>query len=72
MTETTHKLSWFVKADGNSEWMPRTSSLRGRWNYDAKCSCGWESRTGGGTYSSVRQMVADHKHEAAREASRGL
>lgn len=41
--------------------MRHTASVRGRWEWDASCSCGWESRTGGATKASVQRDVDDHK-----------
>jgi len=55
----THKITWYVWADG--QMIRRQSSMRGQWGYDAKCSCGWESRTGGGTKQYVTEKVQDHK-----------
>jgi hypothetical protein len=58
-----HRIRWYVYAGG--ERIPRTSSMRGSWGYDATCSCGWDSRTGGAVESYVRRQVADHKWDAA-------
>jgi hypothetical protein len=63
-----HRIRWFVRI-GDDEWVPRQASMRGLWFYDARCSCGWKSRTGGGTRASVAEKVADHKHEAAWAAA---
>jgi hypothetical protein len=35
--------------------------MRGTWGYDATCSCGWDSRTGGALRRYVADLVADHK-----------
>ena len=64
---TAHRVRWFVRLSGG-EWIPHESTMRGLWHYDARCSCGWESRTGGGTQRAVAEKVADHKWDAAREA----
>ena len=37
--------------------------MRGQWDYDAVCSCGWDSGTGGGLRRYVAEKVADHKAE---------
>lgn len=58
-TETAHRISWFVYAGG--ERIPRTASMRGTWGYDATCTCGWDSQTGGATRSSVAYDVWFHK-----------
>jgi hypothetical protein len=44
---TTEKIQikWFVYAGG--EKIARVSTMRGRWDWDASCSCGWETKTGG-------------------------
>lgn len=52
-------IKWFVWS-GDVK-MPYESSMRGRWGWDATCSCGWETRTGGAVRSSVLQAVQDHK-----------
>jgi hypothetical protein len=59
--KAAHRISWFVKA--GDEWIPRTKSMGGTWGYDAKCSCGWESRTGGAVERHVRRCVDDHKFD---------
>jgi hypothetical protein len=63
-----HRISWFVYAGG--EMIPRESTMRGQWGYDAKCSCGWESRTGGGTRSYVEDMIANHKFDVMIEGEK--
>lgn len=67
MTSTTHvkghKIAWFVYAGG--ERIPRTRTMRGQWDYDATCECGWDSRTGGAVRSYVEREVTDHKWMAA-------
>lgn len=58
-----HRIRWFVYTD-SGEKIPRTSSMRGAWpGYDAECSCGWSSRTGGGVQSWVEDLVRDHKRD---------
>jgi hypothetical protein len=54
-----HRIRWFVYA--GDEMIPHTSKMRGTWGYDAKCSCGWKSHTGGAVRSYVRNLVDDHK-----------
>lgn len=43
--------------------IPRESGMRGAWPCDAKCSCGWETRTGGATRSYIKARVLDHKFD---------
>lgn len=46
--------------------MRRTDSMRGSWDgWDAECSCGWGSHTGGAILARVREAVANHKWEVA-------
>jgi hypothetical protein len=52
-------IKWFVWA-GDVK-MPYESSMRGTWGWDATCSCGWQTRTGGAVRSSVLESVQDHK-----------
>lgn len=56
---TAPKIQWYVIPDGGKR-MPHTTNMRGRWGWDATCSCGWDSRTGGATKRSVKRAVADH------------
>lgn len=62
-----HQIRWFVytggvNEDGTRERIARTASMRGSWpGYEAECSCGWHSRTGGGVASWVESLVKDHK-----------
>lgn len=60
-----HRISWFVYGGGYGSplvKMPRTANMRGHWpGYDAECSCGWKSATGGAVKSYVEQQVRDHK-----------
>jgi hypothetical protein len=59
MATTTHRISWFVYA--GRERIRHTAMMRGTWGYDATCSCGWDSRTGGALRRYVADLVADHK-----------
>jgi hypothetical protein len=42
--------------------------MRGLWGYDVDCSCGWRTRTGGGTRRAVADELWFHRHEAEAEA----
>ena len=59
-TETKHRIRWYVYA--GDEMIPHTATMRGTWGYDAKCSCGWETTTGGAVRSSIEREVWIHKH----------
>lgn len=58
-----HKVRWFARFPDSpaDDWMPRQSSMRGAWGFDVRCSCGWETRTGGATESAIRTEVRFHK-----------
>lgn len=56
---SAHTIRWFVYAGRNR--IPHTSIMRGSWGYDAVCSCGWDSHTGGALRRYVADLVADHK-----------
>ncbi len=59
---TIHRMRWFVKL--GDEMIPHTASMRGHWpGWDVKCSCGWESRTGGATKTAIREAIWLHKFE---------
>lgn len=58
-TTQAHKITWWVYAA--DERIRRTASMRGTWGYDATCSCGWDSRTGGAVRSDVEHKVWFHK-----------
>ena len=64
MTARGHRIRWYVWA--GTERIPHRSTMRGGWGWDAACSCGWESRVGGGTRRYVEEKVAAHKREVAR------
>ena len=65
-TKTTHRISWYVWAwdptTGASEKLRHASTMRGTWGWDAECTCGWGSHTGGATRGSVERDVWFHKH----------
>lgn len=58
-TQEKINIKWFVWTMG--EKFVHTSNMRGQWGWDAKCSCGWETRTGGATKGYVKQLVDVHK-----------
>lgn len=59
--KNTHKIRHFVVVDG--ELFPRESTMRGSWGCEAKCSCGWWTRTGGAVLSFIRAAVKSHKFD---------
>ena len=58
-TDTKVTVKWFVYA--GEEKIRYTSTMRGRWGYDAECSCGYETKTGGGVRTWVASLMEDHK-----------
>jgi hypothetical protein len=58
-TDTKVTIKWFVYA--GEEKIAHNSTMRGTWGYDAECSCGWKTTTGGAVKSSVREDVELHK-----------
>lgn len=65
-TLSEHRVRWFVYTgaveNGKRERIPWQSTMRGFWpGYDVVCSCGWESRTGGATRTSVEDALLDHR-----------
>lgn len=65
-----HRASWFVYVgEGESRRrIPREATMRGLWGYDVVCSCGWDSRTGGGTRRAVDDALLDHRMDAQYDA----
>ena len=63
---TEHKIRWYARIPIGSQeapdgWLPRTAQMRGTWGWDVRCSCGMETRTGGATRSSIRELIWLHK-----------
>lgn len=58
-TDTKVTIKWFVYA--SEEKMRYTSTMRGTWGYDAECSCGWATSTGGAIKRCVLEDVKLHK-----------
>lgn len=64
MTKQKHQIKWFVYSGGKK--IRRESTMRGRWDYDVTCSCGWETNTGGAILSYMRFEVWYHKNIVAK------
>lgn len=61
-----HKIRWYARIPvGSLEapdgWLPRTAQMRGSWGWDVRCSCGLETRTGGGTRRHIQELIWLHK-----------
>jgi hypothetical protein len=68
-----HRISWFVWGWGpdGAYKIPHNAKMRGTWGWDAVCSCGWGSRTGGATRGSVERLnVWQHMWDVADDAQR--
>lgn len=72
-TLTAHKARWYVYSGPHGEIEPLDSkrSYYGM-GYDVKCSCGWESRTGGATRTSVHDALWTHRWDEQNAADEGL
>lgn len=64
-----HRIRWFgILPDGSR--VPRNRHMAGAdWGWDAHCSCGQDSRTGGAIQERVREWVRDHLADAEWNAS---
>ena len=58
-TDTKVQIKWFVYA--GEEKIAHNSTMRGTWGWDAECSCGWKTVTGGAIRSCVANEVEMHK-----------
>lgn len=58
-TKEKVQIKWFVWTGG--EMFPRESNMRYFRGFDAKCSCGWETKTGGAIQAYVKKQVDNHK-----------
>lgn len=59
-----HRVRRYVYTAPGGDLIPWESSMRGFWpGYEAKCSCGWETRTGGAVKSYIDREVEDHKQD---------
>lgn len=61
LVPTTEKVNvkWFVWAQG--EKFAKKTGMVGYKGFDAECSCGYETRTGGGVYTWVKDDIETHK-----------
>jgi hypothetical protein len=67
-----HQITWFVcvpgrDGSGRLDRIRHNATMRGTWGWDAACSCGWDSRTGGATRRCVDNRVWDHKWDNKTE-----
>jgi hypothetical protein len=62
---TGHRVRWFVRFPGHpDDWTPATAGMvRSSFGWDVRCSCGWETNTGGGTPGYVEELIWSHKFD---------
>ena len=62
-TATAPRIRWFVYAGigYDRERIRHTATMRGQWDYDATCTCGWDSKTGGCVRGHIKDLVWMHK-----------
>ncbi len=58
-----HRIRWYVRAAAGEPLIPRESTMRGHWDSEAKCSCGWETHEGGALPSWIKKRIKDHKFD---------
>ena len=76
MTEIVkHSIKWWAigtSMTGERYRIRRQSSMSmasNNFGWEATCSCGWETHTGGAVPSCVRDLIADHKFDVALAAN---
>ena len=61
----THRIRWYgvaVAHDGTRTLIPRNGGMAARdWGWDATCTCGWATRTGGAIAACIRREIEDHR-----------
>lgn len=73
-TMRAHRVRWYVYTgrviNGVPERILRVSTLRGPqlYGYDVVCSCGWDSRLGGGVRSAVEDSLWNHRWDEQNKA----
>jgi len=53
------QIKWFWIAPDGTQHRNNQGFIHNAW--EAKCCCGWESKTGGGIKSYVNELVQNHK-----------
>ena len=65
MSTERHTIRWIAyTADGPEPRRAHHQARTGYYAFDATCSCGWESFTGGAISVRVAEAVAEHKAHA--------
>lgn len=61
-----HSISYWVYASdglGHTELLRHSNGMVGFTGWEATCSCGWKTRTGGAIQSYIKREVMWHKME---------
>jgi hypothetical protein len=59
---TEHRITWWARGAG--EPIRRTRHMNGKdWGWDATCTCGWQTRTGGAIQARIRDAIWWHRWE---------
>jgi hypothetical protein len=62
---TKHRIRWFARFPGTDEdWTPRTARMSmaaNQFGWDVRCSCGWETHTGGAVPRYIRDLIWSHR-----------
>lgn len=70
-TMREHRATWWVYPEpGNTDPATRirhSAQMRGTWGYDVTCSCGWDSRIGGGLRRAAAEALEDHRADVQYE-----
>lgn len=62
---TAHRVRWYGR-DGSDVRVPRNRHMNGGdWGWDAVCSCGWQTRTGGAIQERIREAIWSHRWDVA-------
>jgi hypothetical protein len=63
-TAGPHKISWW--ACSGQDRTPRNKYMNAKdWGWDATCTCGWDSRTGGALAVRIKESIETHKLNAS-------
>lgn len=63
---SAHRIRWFARfPDTADDWTPRTRSMVAcSFAWDARCTCGWETSTGGAVVAEINRKVRQHRQDA--------
>jgi hypothetical protein len=65
-TMRAHRATWWAytapAGDPRRELIRRAATMRGSWpGHEVRCSCGWETRSGGYTRAAAAEALEDHR-----------